>query len=592
MKSLITPLLALIVIAIAGALAPDRETLVPTKIDSYAFDPAKVRRNICGPIGSKRAGLFRPELAQLFSKAVMASDKKMSTDVPLFSGLDHRKFPISSGNKEAQAYFQQGFALLYGFNHWEAIRAFKKAQEADPNCAICFWGEAIALGPNINAPMTPEANASAVAAIQTANALKNTANERERALIEAALNRYAAEAGAERGNLDQQYAEAMASVSASFPDDQDIATLYAEAIMDTSPWDYWERDFSTPRPHIKVAIDTINAVLAENPDHYGAIHLFIHLYEASDRANEAAGHADKLAALVPGSGHLVHMPGHIYFRIGRYLDSLDTNITAVAVDEAYLNATTGSPIYRYGYYPHNVHFVLVSAQMAEDEKTSMEYAAKLDSLIPMEVLAEAGWIAPIKVAPYYAYAQFASVQDVEALPDPGNSVPYVKAIWHYARGKVFAENGDPRAVSEMNAIADLMEAAAKGSPGVPTDVILSLAHNTISAKIKMRAGDYGAATDLLRENIKLQDSMSYTEPPFWYYAVEQSLGAALYMDGKYTDAEMAFKSSLVRHPNSAGSLYGLWQTQKKLGLNSEAEYTRDLFKKAQRGGNELSFIKL
>lgn len=591
MKPLITPVIAAAVLVGANILWSTPPTVSDVDVDEYAFNPTTITQNICGPLGSKRGSLFRPDIARLLSNAANASVAP-SGDVPLLTGLDHRDFPISSDNAGAGAYFRQGFALLYAFNHWEAIRAFKKAQELDPNCAICFWGEAIALGPNINAPMDEGSGALALLAIQKASALKEGADTRERALIEAAEKRYSADTSVSRAQQDQQYADAMAVVHAAFPDDQDIATLYAEAIMDTSPWDYWARDYSSPHPHIKVAIDTINDVLSANPEHYGAIHLFIHLYEASTRAQEAAVHADKLAGLAPGSGHLVHMPGHIYFRIGRYLDSLDTNIKAATVDELYLSETTGSPLYRYGYYPHNIHFILVSAQMAEDGKTAIEYAAKLDKVIPPEVLKVADWIAPIKAAPYFAHSQFASVADVEALPDPGDSVPYLKAMWHYARGKVFAEAADGRARFEQKAIDALIDHEAIKSAGIPAGAILQLASNTISAKIMMSDRNYAGAVDMMRKNIKLQDGMPYTEPPFWYYAVEQSLAAALYMDGKFQEAEKAFKASLIRHPNSAGSLYGLWQTQKKLGLDAEAAFTEGLYKKARRGDREMNFVKL
>ncbi len=591
MKPYITPVIAAAVLVGANVLLSAIPSAPDIDVEDYAFNPTTITQNICGPLGSKRGLLFRPEIARLLSSAVNASET-VSGDVPILTGLDHRDFPISSDNADAGGYFRQGFALLYAFNHWEAIRAFKKAQELDPACAICFWGEAIALGPNINAPMDEKSGELALSAIQKASALKAGADARERALIEAAEKRYSADASVSRADQDQQYADAMAAVHATFPGDQDIATLYAEAIMDTSPWDYWERDYSSPHPHIKVAIDTINDVLATNPEHYGAIHLFIHLYEASTRAQEAAVHADKLAGLAPGSGHLVHMPGHIYFRIGRYLDSLDTNIKAAAVDELYLSETTGSPLYRYGYYPHNIHFILVSAQMAEDGETAIEYAGKLDEVIPPEVLKVADWIAPIKAAPYFAHSQFASVDEVEVLPDPGDNIPYLKAMWHYARGKVFAEAGDSRAHAEQQAIEALMSHIAIKSAGIPAGAILQLASNTISAKIMMSERNYTGAADMMRKNIKLQNSMPYTEPPFWYYAVEQSLAAALYMDGKYQEAEKAFKASLIRHPNSTGSLYGLWQTQAKLGLDAEADFTKALYEKARRGENEMAFIKL
>ncbi|MEX0297693.1 MAG: hypothetical protein AB3N28_01385, partial [Kordiimonas sp.] len=470
--------------------------------------------------------------------------------------------------------------------------AFKKAQELDPNCAICYWGEAIALGPNINAPMSAEAGKQALVAMRKAQKLSSFANEREQALIDAGSTRYSDIEGVTRGELDQRFADAMASLVQKFPEDRDIATLYAEALMTTAPWDYWERDFTTPKPHIRTAIDTIETVLSENPNHYGSIHLYIHLYEASQMAEKAAVHADKLAGLAPGSGHLVHMPGHIYFRIGRYLDSLETNVKAIAVDEAYLKVTKGSDLYRYGYYPHNVHFVLVSAQMAGDGATALEYANKLDQLIPLEVLAGAEWIAPIKAAPYFAQAQFGSVEDVLALSAPPDSIPYLKAMWHYARGVVLAEIGDQRSREEVSAIADLAQTDAIQTAGIPAATILEIAQNIVSAKYLMSEGKPEQAIALLEESVSLQNSMSYTEPPFWYYALEQTLGAAYLGVGDFEKAETAFKASLIRHPNSAWSLYGLWQSQERAGKHEAAKASEALYMKASLSDGVMDLKKL
>ena len=586
MKPLILPAVTLTTILAAQMLVPEAERSVP-----YAFDPAKVQQNLCGPVGQGRGYLFRPDVARLMSNAVFAAEPD-AVDVPLLTGLDTRDFAISSANADARAYFRQGFALLYGFNHWEAIRAFKKAQMLDPDCAICHWGEAVALGPNINAPMDDASHVAALAAIQKAVTLKEFASAREAALIDALAVRYSADPAAKRADLDQAYADAMAGVVAQFPDDQDIATLYAEALMDTSPWDYWERDFTTPKPHIQTALNTIERVLAANPDHYGSIHLYIHLYEASTMAGKAAPFADKLAGLAPGAGHLVHMPGHTYFRIGRYLDSLDTNIKAVAVDEAYLAETSGSQLYRYGYFPHNVHFVLVSAQMAGDAPAALEYARKLDPLVPMAVLAEAEWIAPIKAAPYFVYGQFGSVGDVMALPDPGDTNAYLRAMWHYARGNVLAAAGDVRAADEKAAIDALMADDRIKNAGIPAGAILKLASRSIEARALMAAGQYDAAADIWRDVVKTQDSMGYTEPPHWYYAAEQSLGAALYGAEDYAGAVEAFEASLVRHPNSAWSLFGLMKAQQKLGQMGEASVTQGLLDKASRSRGDVPLIRL
>jgi len=580
-----------VVTAVAGGsylLAPE-ESKLPR--EPYIFSPQTVQANTCGPLGAKRGLFFKPELTKFLSSAAHASVSD-TEQVPILPGLDARHFPISTANETASAYFQQGFALLYAFNHWEAIRAFKVAQQADPTCAICYWGEATAHAPNINAGMDAAGAKKAFAAMRKALDLIEYADAREAALIRAAEKRFSDDPNADQHALNQAYADAMAEVVQAFPEDQDIATLYAEALMTVSPWDYWERDFTTPRPHIKVAIDTIESVFAANPEHYGAIHLYIHLYEATSMAKKAAPYADKLAGLAPGSGHLVHMPAHIYFRIGRYLDSLETNVAAAAVDEVYLNAVQGSNLYRYGYYPHNVHFILVSAQMAGDSAVAMEYAAKLDALLPAEALEVAAWIAPIKVAPYFVYAQFGTPETIKDLSDPGDAYPFVKAMWHYARGVVFAENGDPAAEVEYQAIEELRKTGAIQNAGIPADSIVEIAKRTIRAKAAMKRGENEKAIALLKEAVALQSAMPYTEPPFWYYSVEQSLGAALYQAGAMKEAAIAFEASLIRHPNSAWSLYALQETYKALGRSAEAERMGELLNKASRLGSVPDMIKL
>ncbi len=576
-KTLLAPVLAVVAIVGADALMPAPEKA--TQQENYFSDPRLVRQNLCGPAGSKRGALFRPDIAHLLKSTAYAAEPP-ADDVPLWAGLDSRDFPISSHSAPARAYFSQGFALLYGFNHWEAVRAFQKAQKLDPDCAICYWGEAFALGPNINAPMDTETGKKAYALAQKAAQLKANANGREAALIEALAVRYR-----EDGTADNDaFADAMAALAGRFPDDQDIATLYAEALMDTSPWDYWERDFTTPKPHIRTAIDVMERVLEANPDHYGSIHLYIHLYEASTMVEKAAPYADRLAGLAPGAGHLVHMPGHIYFRIGRYADSLATNIKAVAVDEGYLARTQGSDLYRFGYYPHNIHFVLVSAAMAGEGDVALDYANRLDALLPFELLEQAEWVAPIKAAPLFVYAQFGSTEDVMALPDPGDSVPYLKAMWHYTRGLVMAQNGMASAAAEKAAIDALLDHPKVTGAGMPTATILKLASTTIAGKIAMKAGDSASAVALFEEAVRLQDSMSYTEPPYWYYAAEQSLGAALYAADRYQEAVRAFEASLVRHPNSALSLEGLMRAQRALGRDRDAEATARLLREASSGG--------
>ena len=330
--------------------------------------------------------LVQTEVPRAEMSAASSAPAFAETEPPLWAGLGSITYKITTANERAQAYFDQGLRLAYAFNHGEAQRAFRMAQKLDPDCAMCFWGEALVLGPNINLPMPEDAIAPAYAAAQKAKALAGKSSPREQALIDALAARYSSDPKAARTPFDTAYAAEMAKVAKQFPDDDEIATLYAEAAMDLSPWDYWKPGGREAKPQSVPIVPTLERVLARNPNHPGAIHLYIHAVEASDRPKRAEPYADRLRGAVPGAGHLVHMPSHIYYRVGRYLDALEDNKTAVKADEKYL-ADTNAPmgVYRLGYYPHNVHFVMASAQMAGDGPTVIAAAEKLRDLIPDEV---------------------------------------------------------------------------------------------------------------------------------------------------------------------------------------------------------------
>ena len=330
--------------------------------------------------------LVQTEVPRAEMSAASSAPAFAETEPPLWAGLGSITYKITTANERAQAYFDQGLRLAYAFNHGEAQRAFRMAQKLDPDCAMCFWGEALVLGPNINLPMPEDAIAPAYAAAQKAKALAGKSSPREQALIDALAARYSSDPKAARTPFDTAYAAEMAKVAKQFSDDDEIATLYAEAAMDLSPWDYWKPGGREAKPQSVPIVPTLERVLARNPNHPGAIHLYIHAVEASDRPKRAEPYADRLRGAVPGAGHLVHMPSHIYYRVGRYLDALEDNKTAVKADEKYL-ADTNAPmgVYRLGYYPHNVHFVMASAQMAGDGPTVIAAAEKLRDLIPDEV---------------------------------------------------------------------------------------------------------------------------------------------------------------------------------------------------------------
>lgn len=514
----------------------------------------------------------RVELARLL--LARADATAHAPEVPLFENLGSHSYPITTASPRAQRYFDQGLRLTYGFNHPEALRAFRAAQRIDPGCALCYWGEAYALGPNINAPMGAEAVAPATAAIDKALVRREKISERERALIEALAHRYSADPDADREALNRRYAEAMAEVAARFPDDPDVLSLYADALMNLSPWDYWEKDGRTLKPQVAELVPTLEKALAIDPQHAYAIHLYIHAVEASTTPERAEPYADRLAALMPGAGHMVHMPAHIYFRVGRFADSIDVNKDAVAADEAYLARVAPNSLYPYSYYPHNVHFLLESARMAGDGATALAAAGKLPGVLSDDVAAEIPWVQLIKAAPYFAHAQFSPPAQTLAVADPGDRFPYVRAMWHYARGVAHAARGETKAAqSEADAI-DRIAANTNFQPlvegGVPAPDLLRLARLVVEGRIAQARGDQNEAVKAFKKAADVEDSLPYLEPPFWYYPVSQSLGAALLQAGWAEEAEAAFRKALDRYPGNGWALYGLREAARKQGKEQAA----------------------
>jgi tetratricopeptide (TPR) repeat protein len=531
---------------------------------------------LCGALGASgrpnmMLRLAQTEVPRAEMSAASSAPDFANTEPPLWDGLGSITYKITTANEKAQAYFNQGLRLAYAFNHGEAQRAFRKAQKLDPDCAMCFWGEALVLGPNINLPMQEDAVAPAYAAAQKAKSLAGKASPREQALINALAARYGTDPKAARAPLDKAYAAEMAKVASQFADDNEIATLYAESVMDLSPWDYWRKPAGRePNPQSVPIVPTLERVLKRNPNHPGAIHLYIHAVEASDRPKRAEPYADRLRNAIPGAGHLVHMPSHIYYRVGRYLDALKDNKEAVAVDEKYL-ADTNAPVgvYRMGYYPHNVHFVMASAQMAGDGKTVIAAAEKLGKLIPDEAARTIALVQPVKAAPYFAHAQFSAPEAILALPDPGDAVPYVKAIWLYARGVALAARGD---FAGATAAADAIDTLDRNSDfkllkesNIPAHEVLHIARAMVLARAAQAKGDKNAAIARFEEAANLQDALPYTEPPYWYYPIRQSLAAALLQAGRYGEAKQQFELALRRAPANGWSYYGLAELHKARG---------------------------
>ncbi|WP_336490334.1 tetratricopeptide repeat protein [Methylobacterium nigriterrae] len=516
---------------------------------------------------------------------------------PLYADLGTLSWPVGTASAEAQAYFDQGYRLAWGFNHAEAARAFRAAQAIDPGCAMCLWGEAWVLGPHINYPMDADAVPRARAVLARAATLAGAAPE-QAALIEALSQRYADPPPVDRKPLDRAFADAMERVQARFPDDAEIALLTADALMNLSPWDYWEAGGHEPKGATDRTLALIEGVLGlragsaitPNPDHPGAIHLYIHTVEASDRPERAAPHAARLAALMPGTGHIVHMPSHIWYRLGQWRESLAANRAAVAADEAFVAGGGASLLYAHAYYAHNVHFVLISALMGGDGATATAAADKLAGIVTDRAKREIPWTQPIAAAPYVAHARFSAPETVLALPAPDASFPLVCAHWHYARGEALARLGRPEeALSEAAAIDELARQpaiAAMPEAGVPAPDILAIAAHVVRARVARAQREEARAVALLAEAAAIQDRLPYMEPPFWYFPVRQSLGAALLAQGRPEEAAAAFREALKRAPNNGWAASGLLRAAQACGDEATAGEARALLERSWFGGEQ------
>lgn len=525
---------------------------------------------------------------ELLIAAAVAAPASQPKPIRLYPDLATSPFALTS-RSEARPYFHQGLLLTYGFNHAGAVRSFREAQRLDPDCAMCWWGEAMALGPNINAAMDERDRPAALAALDRAMALRAQASPREKALIEALARRYSRDPAADQAMLDAAYADAMLAVAHRFPDDDDIAVLAAEAAMDTTPWNYWESDQRTPIGRSGDAVRLIETVLKRNPGHVQAAHLYIHLMEASDPGRAEAA-ADRLSSpLAPSAGHLVHMPAHIYARRGRYADSIRVNVAAVRADEAFIRATDDQSLLRYGYYPHNIHFIVTSAQMAGDMTTALEEARRLRTVLDPTTSAKIAWVQLIDAAPYLAFAQFAGPQAILALPSPDQALPYAVAMRHYARAIAYAELGDganfDRELAAMARLRTSTAFTAMIEQGVPVPDLLTLAETVARGRFAASQRDYGAAADHYRRAIAIEDGLPYTEPSYWYYPVSQSLGAALFQNGRYAEAAEAFRAALVQTPNNGWALYGLMRSEAAQGHRVEAAAAKQALAKAWLGNH-------
>lgn len=520
------------------------------------------------------------------SSTAPAQSLAQRAGAPLFEAMGDYHMPITTADSDAQRYFDQGMVLAFGFNHAESIRSFRAAQTLDPTCAMCFWGEALATGPNINvtsngkAIMASTERASARAAIDQALALMDDVSPKEQDWIRALDQRYDGQADTPRDPLDRAWANALADMASRYPDDTTVASVYAEALMNTMPWDYWGPD-GEAKPNTQAVIASLEAVMDADPDHPLALHLYIHALEASSNAAKAEPAADRLANLVPGSGHLVHMPSHIYFRVGRYQDSALANIRAAEVDEAYIAQCNAQGFYPALYYPHNIHFLWASATMQGQSALSLDSARRVVANVRVEQVEQFPTIQFFRTVPMLSLVRFARWEEILEEPKPYEPFAFARAIWHYGRGVAHAALGDAGAARvELAAIEGLESEVDEIFMGnvYPARDLLGIAKSLLRGEMAYRSGDAANAVLAFEEAVALQDALPYTEPPFWYYPTRQSLGAALMASNRLAEAQAVFEEDLEQYPMNGWSMYGLAEALRRQGDETGAEQMTGRFK--------------
>lgn len=533
----------------------------------------------------KRVRLF---LAVLCLTTSTAAQHKHELDrqvdmkrAPLLKGVGEINHPVSTKNAEAQAFFNQGIALIYAFNHLEAERSFVQAQNLDPNLAMAWWGEALTLAPNINDPITPDRAEKAYAAIQTALQKLRKAPQVERDYIATLAKRYSPDKNADRAKLDLEYAKAMGELAKKYPDDPDAQVLYASALMETMPWDYYQTN-GDPKPETVIVQKTLEIAIKRWPKHTGALHLYIHAVEASSTPDRGQPMADALGTLAPSAGHLVHMPSHIYLRVGRWEDAAEVNRKAALADEDYITQCRAQGIYPVAYYPHNLHMGSFAAAMQGGSTEAIALANKMAEKIPAEIGDEMPFWGNIFTSiPVLAMVRFGRWDDLLKYPQPSNKLIASEAIWHYGRGmalirkdRVDEAEKELAAIKELAAKPELKDQKVGNNDGAK---VVAIAENALTGELAASRKQWDAAVSALEKSVAEQDALHYNEPEDWYFPMRHALGALLLDAGRPADAEKVYRKDLEIHRHNGWALYGLAKALRAQGKNDDAELAEAQF---------------
>jgi tetratricopeptide (TPR) repeat protein len=501
---------------------------------------------------------------------------------PLFNNLGSLHHPITTTSEQAQRFFDQGLRLVYAFNHEEAVRSFEAAAQLDSQAAMPYWGIALALGPNINSEMEKKDERRAIEMVQKARRLAGHITPVEQAYIEALVTRYVGRKGVKRKGLDEAYAKAMRSVVQRFPEDGDAATLFAEALMDLRPWDFWKPD-GRPQPGTEEIVTTLEAVLMKNPDHPGACHYYLHAVEASLQPERALSCADRLPGLMPGAGHLVHMPSHIYMRVGKYHEAVEGNQQAAHVDEQYFASQHPTGEYADGYYRHNLHFLWASLAMEGRNVEAMKAARDVVATITVEEASKDRSKEFYLPTPIFSMIRFGRWEELLKEPVPPKGLRLMNGMWRLGRGLALVATGRlSGAEGEHVVLAGLTKQIRRDrtTEEKTQRALLKIAERILSGEIAARRQRYDDSIRLFEEAIKMEEALPYSEPPLWPLSVRHHLGAVLLLADRPSEAEAVYHVDLLRHPDNGWALTGLIQSLQAQQKDDQAAVAEDRFKKA------------
>ena len=506
----------------------------------------------------------------------------------LMEGLGDYSMPVTAKNADVQRWFDQGLAMTYGFNHDAAERSFLKAAELDPDCAMCWWGAALVLGPHVNSGMDPANNPKAWDRLKRAERAASGATEKERAFITALSARYGENPPEDRRPLDEAYATAMGELAAKYPDDLDAAAMHAEAMMDLQPWDYYDAS-GEPKGNTAKVVSTLESVMARNPRHAGALHLYVHAVEASPDPSKGVAAADTLRELLPGSGHLVHMPAHIYARVGRWHDAVVANQKAIIADDSYLAICKPGPgVYPLGYVPHNHHFLWFAATMEGAGEIARVAAAHTgERTSDPQLMRTPGFEAMqnFSLTPLFAAVRFGRWDEITAMPKPADDVPYLQAMWNYAQAMAAVSQGRLGDAKTFHAAL----VPATSDPTIEKMLAwdrysliggVQVAERFVAAEIARVEKKYDESIAALNTAVTIEDTLPYDEPPAWNWPSRLALGNVLLQAGKAAEAEQVFRDELTRNPENGWSLHGLARALKAQGKKQESRETADRFARA------------